>query len=36
MWTNNYNPEKGDWYIVLLNGKRMPMSWTSYNELQLN
>lgn len=32
MWTNNYNPENGDWYIVKLNGKRMPMNWNNYNK----
>jgi hypothetical protein len=32
MWTNKYNPTNSDWYIVVVDGKKSPMSWNSHNK----
>ncbi len=32
MWTNLYEPEESDWYIVKLQGKRTVLMWNSRNK----
>ncbi len=32
MWTNKNNPGKSEWYMVIINGVKMPMSWNEPNQ----
>lgn len=32
MWTKSYEPTESDWYIVKINGAKMPMMWNIHNK----
>lgn len=32
MWTNNYNPNKSDWYVAKIEGKRTVLNWNAPNK----